>query len=252
MIDIVEILIRWYAGRSQNELAASLGVDRKTLRKYTGPARAAGIEPGGPPMAEADWRTLAAGWFPELLDTRLRQVSWPSIEPHRDYIAAQLKAGVTVATIHQRLAVEHGMHASVTSVRRWVRANLPEDARRAQVTVLRDCLPPGSEAQIDYGRLGMWADPATGRRRTVWAFVMVLACSRHMFVRLTLLMDQREWTAAHVEAFAFFGGVPARLVTDYVARHIVRVLCPAGLCGGRAGAREVAVVSVLACWLLGT
>ena len=37
MIDIVEILIHWYAGRSQHELAASLGVDRKTLRKYTAP-----------------------------------------------------------------------------------------------------------------------------------------------------------------------------------------------------------------------
>ena len=64
MIDIVEILIHWYAGRSQHELAASLGVDRKTQRKYTAPARAAGIEPGGPPMAEADWRTLVTGWFP--------------------------------------------------------------------------------------------------------------------------------------------------------------------------------------------
>ena len=68
MIDIVEILIHWYAGRSQHELAASLGVDRKTQRKYTAPARAAGIEPGGPPMAEADWRTLVTGWFPELCD----------------------------------------------------------------------------------------------------------------------------------------------------------------------------------------
>ena len=27
-------------------------------------------------------------------------------------------------------------------------------------------------------------------------------------------MDQQAWTAAHVEAFAFFGGVPARLVPD--------------------------------------
>ena len=34
---------------------------------------------------------------------------------------------------------------------------------------------PGEEAQIDYGQLGMWLDPATGRRRTVWAFVMVLS-----------------------------------------------------------------------------
>ena len=45
MIDTVEILTHWYAGRSQNELATSLGVDRKTLRKYTAPARAAGMEP---------------------------------------------------------------------------------------------------------------------------------------------------------------------------------------------------------------
>jgi transposase len=222
VIDIVEILVHWYAGRSQHELSASLGVDRKTLRKYVAPARAAGMEPGGPPMGEADWRTLVAGWFPELSDAGLRQVSWPGIEPHRDYIAGQLAVGVTVATIWQRLVDERGLTASVASLRRWVRANLPEDARRGQVTVLREAPPPGQEAQIDYGRLGMWLDPRTGRRRTVWAFVMVLACSRHMFVRPTLLMDQAEWTAAHVEAFAFFGGVPARLVPDNLRTGVDR------------------------------
>ena len=95
MIDVVEILVHWYAGRSQHELAASLGVDRKTQRKYTAPARAAGMEPGGPPMAEVDWRALVVGWFPELVDAGLRQVSWPVIECHRDYIAAQLRVGVT-------------------------------------------------------------------------------------------------------------------------------------------------------------
>jgi hypothetical protein len=62
--------------------------------------------------------------------------------------------------------------------------------------------------------LGRWLDPVSGRLRTVWAFVMVLACSRHMFVRPVLKMDQRAWTECHVEAFAFFGGVPARLVPD--------------------------------------
>ena len=48
VIDITEILIHWYAGRSQYELADSLGVDRKTIRKYLAPALAAGMAPGGP------------------------------------------------------------------------------------------------------------------------------------------------------------------------------------------------------------
>jgi hypothetical protein len=62
-------------GRSQHELSDSLGVDRKTVRKYVGPAVAAGLGPGGPPMGEADWRRLVCEWFPELADARLRQVS---------------------------------------------------------------------------------------------------------------------------------------------------------------------------------
>jgi transposase len=222
VIDVVEILTHWYAGRSQNELAISLGVDRKTQRKYTAPAVAAGFVPGGPPVSEAEWRALAAEWFPQLVDQRLRQVSWPLIEPHRDDIVAGLRAGVTVATIHQRLRDEHGLDASVASVRRWVRANLPDEGRRGRVVVLRDASPPGEQAQIDYGRLGMWLDPGRGRRRTVWAFVMALPCSRHLFVRPTLVMDQVEWTAAHVEAFEFFGGVPARLVPDNLKTGVDR------------------------------
>jgi len=129
VIDIVEILVHWYAGRSQHELAASLGVDRKTIRKYTAPAVAAGLVPGGGPARSRDeWAELVRGWFPELADTRLRQVTWPAIEPHRDYVVEQLRVGVTAATVHQRLRDEHGLDASVASFRRWVRG---EPARRA-------------------------------------------------------------------------------------------------------------------------
>ncbi|MFD4415587.1 MULTISPECIES: hypothetical protein [unclassified Streptomyces] len=58
MVDITEIYVHWYAGRSKSALAASLGVDRKTVRKYLAPAEASGITPGGPPMTEADWAGL--------------------------------------------------------------------------------------------------------------------------------------------------------------------------------------------------
>jgi hypothetical protein len=93
----------------------------------------------------------------------LRQISWPLIEPHRDYIVAQLEAGVTKQTICQRLRDQHDLKASVASVKRWIAANLPEQSLRSKVTVLREDPPPGQEAQIDYGYLGSWFDPL-GRR----------------------------------------------------------------------------------------
>jgi transposase len=138
VVDVTEILIHWYAGRSISEVAASLGVDRKTIRKYLAPAAAAGLRPGGPAMSQTDWAVLVSGWFPALADTRLRQTTWPAIAVFHDYITAQLKAGVTQATIHQRLRDEHGLAASVASLKRYVAANLPEEVRRDQVVVLRD------------------------------------------------------------------------------------------------------------------
>ena len=219
--DVTEILVHWDAGRSQSEIADSLGMDRKTVKKYLAPARAAGMAPGSG-RSQAEWSVLVRDWFPHLADTSLRQFSWPLIEPHRDYIVAQLEAGVTKATIHQRLRDEAGLTASVASVKRWIAANLPEQALRAKVTVLGQDPPPGQEAQIDYGYLGMWADPRGGARRRVWGFVMVLCCSRHLFLRPVLRMDQQAWTQCHVEAFEFFGGTPARLVPDNLKTGVVK------------------------------
>ncbi len=51
---------------------------------------------------------------------------------------------------------------------------------------------------------------------------MVLCCSRHLFVRPTLVMDQRFWTEAHVEAFAFFSGVPRRIVPDNLRTGVAK------------------------------
>jgi len=223
VVDIIEILVHWHAGRSNSEIAQSLGVDRKTTRKYVAAAQAAGMRPGGPPVSEERWAELVRQWFPELADTRLRQVTWPAIGEHHDYIGEQLKAGVTVATVHQRLRDERGLAVSVASFRRYVAANLPEETRRSQVKVLRPWpAEPGAEAQIDYGRLGRWLDPVAGKLVTVWAFVMVLACSRHLFVRPVIRLDQQGWSQCHVAAFGFFGGVPARLVPDNLKTGVDR------------------------------
>ncbi|MFE3329233.1 hypothetical protein [Streptomyces sp. NPDC059176] len=126
-------------------------------------------------------------------------MTWPDIDQHRDYIKSLLGT-VTAATIHQRLRDEHKPQVSISSFRRWAYATLPDEVAKSQVTVLRDDIEPGSEAQIDYGFFGQWIDPRTGKRHRVWAFVMVLPCSRHMFVRPVLHLDQHAWTEARSAA----------------------------------------------------
>jgi hypothetical protein len=68
VIDITEILVHWYAGRSQYELADSLGVDRKTIRKYLAPAVA------GPPRV---FRTAELTLY-HAASCRFRYSSWTS------------------------------------------------------------------------------------------------------------------------------------------------------------------------------
>lgn len=160
---------------------------------------------------------------PALRDTKLRRATWPLIEPHRDYITDQIERGVTITTIHQRLRDDRGLTCSISAMRRWVHANVPEEVSRSRVVVLRlEPVQPGQEAQMDYGRLGAWVDPATGRKHQVWAFALVLCASRHLFVKPVITMDQHAWCQAHVEAFEFFKGVPARIVPDNLKTGVER------------------------------
>jgi len=203
------------------EVARSLGVDAKTVRKYVGSAEAAGLEPGGPPVSPERWLALAREWFPELAGVSLRRTSWAEIARHHDRIG-ELLGVVPVSVIWQRLRDEAGLEASVASVRRYVRARFPEHARAAEVEVRRPPSPPGAEAQVDYGYLGTWLDPRSGRRRRVWAFSMVLRYSRQLFIRPVISMDQRAWAESHVQVFEFFGGCPRRLIPDNLKAGVAR------------------------------
>ena len=86
VVNIVEILIHWKAGRKKAEVARSLGVDRGTVTKYTAKALAEGYVPGGDQLSAQEWGALVEGWFPELVDPSRRQTTWPDIAPHHDRI----------------------------------------------------------------------------------------------------------------------------------------------------------------------
>jgi len=57
VVDLVELFVHWEAGRSQEQISESLGLARKTVRKY--------LAPGGPASGEAVWAQRIAAWFPQ-------------------------------------------------------------------------------------------------------------------------------------------------------------------------------------------
>lgn len=223
MTDFVEMFRHWHAGRSQVQIHDALGIDRKTIRKYVAPAVDEGLQPAPEETFDEQlWRERIERWFPELTDPSARALSWDRIAEHRDWIAEQLDVPVTVATIAQRLRDDRGVEVSESTVRRYIATAFAEQRLEDKVTVPRGAVDPGSEAQIDYGKLGMWLDPATGRRVAVWVFAMILSCSRALFIQPVVRMDQTSWNASHIAAFEFFGGVPARLVCDNLKTGVIR------------------------------
>ena len=222
MTDFVELFRHWNAGRSQVQIHQALNIDRKTIRKYLAPALAEGMQPAPESFDEELWRARIGRWFPELVDPVARALTWSQIAAHHQWITDQLAVPVTVATVAQRLRDDHHVEVSESTVRRYIATTFTESRLEGKVTVPRGAVEPGSEAQIDYGRLGMWLDPSTGRRVAVWVFAMILSCSRALFVQPVLRMDQTSWNASHVAAFEFFGGVPARLVCDNLKTGVTR------------------------------
>jgi transposase len=220
VLDVVEIYQHWDAGRPKAVIADSLGVDVKTVRKYVRLAEQAGISPGVGYSRE-EWSGLVRAWCPELVDARQRSSTYALIAPYKERIEEMLSAS-TVTTVHQRLRDEDGLSVGISSFRRYCWAEFPDQGKRELASPPRPDVSPGEEAQVDYGYLGRIFDPVAERWKKVWAFVMVLAFSRHMFVRPVLKMDQAAWTECHVAAFSYFGAVPHRLVIDNLKTGVLK------------------------------
>lgn len=219
--DIIEILLHWQGGRPLRKIARSLGVDRKTVRKFVAVAESLGYQPQETHLSAEEWAAVLATHAPELGEPHAHADVLAEIGRYRDAIVAGLQTN-TPATVWQRLHSEQGLQGSLRSFYRYIACYLPEYGKQVQITVLRDDPPPGREVQIDFGYLGLGTDPQLGKARKLGAFCMVLTHSRHMFVSVVTKMDQEAWIAAHVAAFEFFGGTPMLLVVDNLKPGVLR------------------------------
>lgn len=211
-MDIREILRRVQAGQSDRAIARDTGIHRKTVARY---------------RVWAEEQGLLSSPLPSLADLhRLLEETMPAppppqnsstVEPYREVVEKLRQQGVEIAAIHQRLK-ERGYSGSYSAVYRFVRTLAPI---APEVTV-RVETPPGQEAQVDFGYAGKMLDPQTGRLRQTWAFVMTLSWSRHQYVEFVCDQTVETWLRCHRNAFAFFGGVPERIVPDNLKAAIVR------------------------------
>ena len=82
-----------------------------------------------------------------MTDPRARSRTHALIDAHRERIADMLKSN-KATTVHQRLRDEHGLDVGISSFRRYVWLEFPDEALQNKVTVLRPDVPAGEEAQI--------------------------------------------------------------------------------------------------------
>ena len=144
---------------------------------------------------------------PRLVETPVED----SLVPWADQIYHWFGDRLQLTRIQELLAAR-GCMVSYASLRRFIRKR--NWGRRSVRTVRMADTGPGEVAEVDFGRLGMITDPETGRRRVVWALIVVLSYSRHCFVWPTHSQQLEDVISGLEAAWAFFGGVLRYLVID--------------------------------------
>ena len=117
MLEIKEVLRRWCDGAAKKRIAAQLGLDIKTVRRYLRAARACGFAPGGAtPLDEDRVAAVVAALQPDW--GRPRSEVWQVCGGQREFIASHLEHGVRLSKI-RRLLKRRGLELSYAALRRF-------------------------------------------------------------------------------------------------------------------------------------
>jgi transposase len=179
-------------GVSQREIAARLGINRRTVKRL--------VEAGEPPRYERK----PAGSMLDPLESVIRRLmdEWPQIKAPR---------------VTELLRDEYGYAGSVDLVRKRMAGLRPREVRPAQRTGYR----PGQVMQVD------WAEMPTrprvaGRERRVYALICSLPYSGASTAHFSFDMTIESFLEGHVLAFDWLGGVPRECVYDNLRAAVAR------------------------------
>ncbi len=155
-----------------------------------------------------DERTVKL-WIAAKQFSPRKSVIRPSLlDPYKDTVVKMIESyQYTAQQVYQRIQ-EEGYAGGYTVVKKFVRKIRP-NRKKAFLTL---AFAPGECAQVDWGSYGTVRVGETTRRLSF--FVMVLCYSRQLYVEFTVSQTMEHFLACHQNAFAAFGGVPARIMVD--------------------------------------
>jgi transposase len=179
-------------GLSQREIAARLGINRRTVARLAVAAE--------PPR----YRRAPHGSQLDPLGPVLRRLleEWPQIKAPR---------------LTEILREDYGYTGSLRLVQERLRELRPRAARPAQRTGYR----PGQVLQLDWAELPTRPRIA-GRERRVYALIASLPYSGAQTAFFSLEMTAESFLEGHVRALEWLGGVPRECVYDNLRSVVAR------------------------------
>jgi transposase len=209
MLEVKEVLRLWRQVVPTKRLAAQLGLDPKTARRYLRAAMAAGVPREAGPVTDDEVREVLLALQPA--GGRPRGDGWAACETQRETIRRWLADGLRLTKI-RKLLVRQGVAIAYPTLYRFAVLELQFGQTATTIPVLDG--DPGQELQVDTGWVGWLTLPEQAKRRRFRAWIFTAVRSRHRFVFPTF----EETTARAIEAceaaWAFFDGIFTVLIPD--------------------------------------
>lgn len=187
--------------KSQRQIARELQMARKTVRKAIAEAAAGAYTLRTPRPA------LRLGPYKARIDELLAESE--RMPRKQRYTGHKLF----------EILCQEGYQGAESSVRAYIGKR--RRAQRRPPLYLPLEFDPGVDAQADWGEAQVML---AGEQVTVQLFCMRLCYSRRLFMMAFPAQTQEAFFAGHVQAFAFFGGVPQRISYDNLKAAVLEVL----------------------------
>jgi transposase len=218
VFEVREVLRLWVRGKGLRSIEGLAGVDRKTVRRYVEAAVRLGLsrEGGEGQLSDGLMAMVLEAVRPYRVDGHGE--AWRALVSNHEQIKTWLEEGLTAVKVTELLS-RRGVVVPKRTVQRYAHVACGHGRGRETTVRVADG-EPGAECQVDFGRMGLVFDSASGRRRVCHALIFTACFSRHCFVWLSFT----QTTAAVIDgceaAWSFFGGVFAVAIPDNLSAVI--------------------------------